>query len=96
MFEAPLLISLSLTLNLQAETKANAERPSAEIIRADDFATRRFQEVIESYQKNQPKSLQEELISLRAHLVIAERKWSELQQTQAPSGSPNKKQKGTH
>ena len=43
------------------------------------FEVRRFQEVIEAHQKNQPDTASEQLITLRARLVLAEKRFQDLE-----------------
>ncbi len=49
-----------------------------EITRSDDYAVRRYQEVVDSILRNEPETPQERLIQYRAKLVIAERNLIEL------------------
>src|SRR4051812_35666468 len=63
----------------------------AEINRSEDYSIRRFGEVIEAYVKNEAMPPQEELISLRAKLILAERRWSDLKQVPLDSSGEEKK-----
>jgi hypothetical protein len=45
-----------------------------------EYSTRRFNEVIDSYLKAEDITPQEQLISYRAKLVLAERRWNELKE----------------
>lgn len=52
--------------------------PSAELVRPDAYAIKRFEEVIEQSQKQAEEAPEERLIALRAQLVIAERNMADL------------------
>ena len=56
----------------------DSKKEVPEIVKSDDFSVRRFQEIVEANLKNNPKSPQESLISLRAKLILAEKRWSEI------------------
>jgi len=48
------------------------------LVAPDEYAVKRFAEVIESYQDSQPSSPKERLLRFRALLVLAEKKEQEL------------------
>ncbi|MDB5038272.1 MAG: hypothetical protein JWQ35_1800 [Bacteriovoracaceae bacterium] len=73
----PLLLLVSTAAStLLADQKA----PEAELVKPEEYSTRRFQEVIDAFQKTRIKNIQEDLIALRAKLIIAERRWYELKE----------------
>jgi len=61
-------------------------QPMAELVDPQSYAIKRFQEVVSSSVGNEPKTIQERLISDRAHLVIVER---ELEAAISNQNDPN-------
>ena len=63
-----------------------------EIVSTQDYATRRFAEVISTAVAAQDANPQERLIALRARLVIAERQFSELKTKRTNAKSSQEKE----
>lgn len=73
-------------LSLVAAEKSDGDGQTAPV---NDYSTRRFNEVIDAYLKGESASLQEQLISYRAKLVIAERRWAELRDYRDAEARPD-------
>lgn len=61
---------------------AQKENSAVEIVRPENYSIRRFQEIVQDAKPKDEKSPQEELISIRAKLVIAEQRLQDLKNRQ--------------
>ncbi|MBN8554499.1 MAG: hypothetical protein J0L93_03560 [Deltaproteobacteria bacterium] len=69
------MLDLALFLTVISSTPPS----KVEIVRPETYAVKRFGEIVSNFQDRDELSPQEELISSRARLMIAQRKLSELQ-----------------
>jgi hypothetical protein len=84
-----MVLSILIATLVSASPASKADR--VEIVRPEAYAVKRFGEIVRVSQERQRPTPQEQLISYRASLIIAERKLTELKHPQKIEGKPEMK-----
>lgn len=86
-----MLLQILSAIILIGQDSAQAPESAAEVsfVAPDEYAIRRFNEVVDAYQKDEPKSARDRLIRQRALSVLAKRKLEELKMPSPHRALPN-------